>query len=216
MASVAEFRLDAEDFPLGTVFANLPDVTVHLERVVPGRDRVIPYFWVRGAGPDCVIEAFASHPGVRDIRAVDRVDGDHLLRCEWVPDQASVLDALATEDVVLLSAVGSADEWTFELRGESREAIAAFQAYCHDHGIPVELTGLHALRAVDATDSLTDAQREALSLAYEHGYFDSPRAATLSELADELGITQQALGSRLQRATRRLVERAVGGGSDDR
>lgn len=210
MASIAEFRLDADAFPLGSIFVGLPEATVHLERVVPGTDRVVPYFWVRGADRDSVLDQFAAHPGVRDIQAVDRVDGDHLLRCEWVPDQASVLDALVTADVVLLSAVGTADEWTFELRGESRDAIAAFRAYCHDHGIPVELVGLHALQPVDGTDVLTDAQREALALAYDHGYFDSPRETTLAELADQLGITQQALGSRLQRATRRLVERALG------
>lgn len=210
MASIAEFRLDADAFPLGTIFTSLPDASVHLERVVPGTDSVVPYFWVRGADQDNVLDEFGAHPGVRNIRSVDRVNGDHLLRCEWVPEEASVLDALVTEDVVLLSAVGTADEWTFELRGESRQAIAAFRAYCHDHGIPVELVGLHALRPIDATDALTDAQREALALAYDRGYFDSPRATTLAALADELGITQQALGSRLQRATRRLVERALG------
>lgn len=210
MASIAEFRLAADSFPLGSIFTGLPDATVHLEAVVPGTDRVVPYFWVRDADRDCVLDQFGTHPGVRDITAVDRVDDDHLMRCEWVPEQASVLDALASGDVVLLSAVGTADEWTFELRGDTRESVARFQAFCHDRGIPVELTGLHALRPLDADDALTDAQREALALAYEHGYFDSPREVTLSELAEELDITQQALGSRLQRATRRLVARALG------
>ena len=210
MASIAEFRLAADGFPLGTVFAGLPEATVQLEAVVPGTNHVVPYFWVRNTDRDSILDQFSAHPGVRNIGAVDRVDDDHLMRCEWVPDQASVLDALVTRDVVLLSAVGTADEWTFELRGETRESIARFQAYCHDRGIPVELTALHPLRFLDADDALTDAQREALALAYEHGYFDSPREATLSELAAELDITQQALGSRLQRATRRLVERALG------
>lgn len=210
MASIAEFTLPADAFPLGSVFSGLPEVTVHLERVVPGTDRVAPYFWVRGADRESVLDQFADHPGVRDIRAVDRVNGDHLLRCEWVPEHAGVFDALASEDVALLSAVGTADAWTFELRGESREAIARFQAHCHDHGFPVELTELHALRSVGADDALTDPQREALALAYDNGYFDSPRQATLAELAADLDITQQALGSRLQRATRRLVERALG------
>lgn len=210
MACIAEFTLAADEFPLGTVFAAVPEATVHLERVVPGRDRTVPYFWVRDTDRATVLDAFAAHPGVRDVRAVDRVDGDHLMRCEWVPEHPSVLDALGTEDVALLSAVGTADEWRFELRGETREAIARFQAHCRDNDIPVELAGLHALRPIAATEALTDAQQEALALAYAHGYFDTPRETTLADLADELGITQQALGSRLQRATRRLVQRALG------
>ena len=34
--------------PLGTIFENLPGVTVELERL-PHSPQVIPYFWVRGA-----------------------------------------------------------------------------------------------------------------------------------------------------------------------
>lgn len=210
MVSIAEFRLPADAFPLGTVFDGLPDATVHLDRVVPGTGRVVPYFWVRNTERASVLDQFGDHPGVRDIREVDCVDGDHLLRCEWVPNHTGVLDVLAAEDVTLLSAVGTADEWTFEVRGDTREAIARFQAHCQDRDIPVELTELHTLRPIDANDALTDAQQEALALAYDRGYFDSPRQATLAELADGLDITQQALGARLQRATRRLVQRALG------
>jgi predicted DNA binding protein len=52
---------------------------------------------------------------------------------------------------------------------------------------------------------LTETQREALVLAHERGYYDSPRETSLEEIADELGITQQSLSSRLRRGYRRLV-----------
>jgi predicted DNA binding protein len=42
-------------------------------------------------------------------------------------------------------------------------------------------------------------------LAYERGYFDSPRQITQAELAAELDITRQSVSSRLQRGLRRLV-----------
>lgn len=52
---------------------------------------------------------------------------------------------------------------------------------------------------------LTDKQREALRVAYENGYFESPRAATAEELASELGIAASSFLSRLRRAQRQLV-----------
>jgi predicted DNA binding protein len=52
---------------------------------------------------------------------------------------------------------------------------------------------------------LTDTQREALVLAYERGYFGSPRETSLEEVAAELDITQQSLSSRLRRGHRRLI-----------
>jgi len=209
MATVAEFTLDSHEFPLGTVFAELPDVTVQLERLVPDASGVVPYFWVRGTETDAIVEQFPAHPGVEDIQLVDSVNDEYLLRCQWVPEHDSVLDALVSPDVVLLSAVGTGEKWTFEMRGESRGAIANFRNYCQEHGIPVTLTELRAVQPLDARHELTEKQREALILAFERGYFNSPRETTLQEVADELGITQQSLSSRLRRGNRRLIEKGL-------
>lgn len=209
MATIAEFTLPADEFPLGTVFSNLPDVTVELERVIPGVNGVVPYFWVQGTESDAIVEQFSDHPGVRDIREVDHVEDEYLMRCEWVAGHDGVLDALVAPELVLLSAIGTDEEWTFSLRGESREVIAEFRQHCHDNDIAVTLTELHALQATDTTHGLTEGQREALLLAYERGYFDTPRTTTLEELADELGVTQQALGARLKRGYRRFIEHSL-------
>ena len=209
MATIAEFTLSAQEFSLGTVFTELPNVTVQLERVIPDANSVVPYFWVRGTESEHIVEQFSEHPGVRDIREVDTVDGEYLMRCKWVSEYDSVLDALIAPEIILLSAIGTAEGWTFELRGESRDSIAEFKDYCHEHEVMVTLTELHALRPMDAKRNLTETQRDALKLAYERGYFNSPREATLQEVAEELGITQQALGSRLRRGNRRLIEQAL-------
>lgn len=52
---------------------------------------------------------------------------------------------------------------------------------------------------------MTAAQQEALLLAFESGFYDSPRTTTLAEIGDELEISQQAVSSRLRRGTRRLI-----------
>lgn len=211
MATVAEFTLEPDEFPLGTVFARHPDATVQLERVVSLARNRATHFWVRGLDADAAADQFDGHPGLRDVRAVGSADGDHLLQCRWAGDHDSLLDALADPSVVLRSAVGTGEEWTFEVRADSRDAIARFRRHCHDRGVPVTLRALHGLRPLDVQHDLTDKQREALVLAYEEGYFDSPREATLEEVAAELDITQQALASRLRRGSRRLVEQALVG-----
>jgi len=211
MTTVAVFTLTAGEFPLGTVFTQLPDATVQLERVIPDKNGVVPYFWGRGVETDAIAAQFTDHPGVRDIQLVDQVDDEYLMRCEWVPEYHGVIDGLISPEVILLSAVGTAEEWTFELRGESRESIAEFQEFCDNHGVPVVLTKLHGVQPLNAKQSLTAAQRDALLLAYERGYFNSPRETTLEEIADELDISQQAVGSRLRRGNRRLLEQVLVG-----
>lgn len=205
MATIAEFTVDPGVFPLDTVFEDLPGVQVELERVVPTEESVIPYFWVEGTDAGDIVCHFSEHPGVRDIQAVDRFDSQHLLRCEWVADYAGILAGLTETNVALLAGVGTIDGWRFEVRSETREAISEFQQYCTDQDIPIRVTTVHALGPMDTDLQITEAQQEALLVAYDQGYYDSPREATLSDLGDELGISQQAVGDRLRRGVRRLI-----------
>ncbi len=206
MATVMEFTSPADEFPLGTVFENLPGASVELERLIPHEALIIPYFWVRGAEVTDIEAAFESHAGVKNIRLIDSVDDEYLMRVDWGKEYVGILSALSTAELAVLSAVGTSEGWDFEVRGETHEEIGEFRSYCQEHDIPIQITAVHALLPIRGEGyELTDAQQEALVLAYENGYFDSPRAASLEEVADELGITQQSLSSRLRRGHRRLI-----------
>jgi hypothetical protein len=52
---------------------------------------------------------------------------------------------------------------------------------------------------------LTPAQREALAMAVDRGYFSSPREVSLSELATELSISKQAVSQRIRRANEKVL-----------
>ncbi|MFA9501262.1 helix-turn-helix domain-containing protein [Natrinema sp. H-ect1] len=218
MATEASFTVPADEFPLGTVFERLPDVTVELERIIPARDVVIPYFWVRGTEIDDIESAFTNHPGVERIRFVDSVEDEYLLRVEWAVDYDDVLTVLTDTEIALIEAVGTNVQWTFEIRGDDRSDIAAFQSRCRELGIPITLTGLNALTPVEtATEAaVTETQQEALELAYERGYFESPREVTMEEIGDELGITQQAVASRLRRGINHVLGNTLSDVSADR
>ncbi len=210
MATVATISVPADSFPLGTVFADFPNVSVELERIVPTEHALIPYAWVSGADEDTIerIEsAFRDHPDVHGVSMIDEVSGDFLQRIEWMPEYDGILRAIHDADVSLLEGVGAGDEWEFKIRSTERGGIATFQQACRDLDIPVTVQSVHQLSCRDreAVLDLTDPQREALVLAYERGYFDTPRRATLGEIGRELGITRQSLASRLRRGERRLI-----------
>ncbi|PGF14168.1 bacterio-opsin activator [Natrinema sp. CBA1119] len=207
MATEATFTVPSDQFPLGTVFNQLPDVTVELERIIPARDVVIPYFWVRGTEVDNIESAFTDHPGTKEIRLVDSVEDEYLLRVEWALDYDDVLTVLAKTEVPLIEATGTNHQWTFEIRGDDRSDIAEFQQRCRELDISTTLTELHALTPVETGTeaALTDTQQEALVLAYERGYFESPREVTLEVLGEEFGISQQAVGSRIRGGIKHIL-----------
>lgn len=207
MATEATFTVPADQFPLGTVFQQLPDVSVTLERIIPAQDVLVPYFWVRGTIADDIEKAFSDHPGVETIRLVDSVEDEYLLRVEWALEYAGILSTLAETEISLLKAAGTKHQWIFEVRSDDRSDIATFQQRCREVDLPVTLTKLHALTPVETETeaALTDTQQEALVLAYNRGYFESPREVTMEDLGDELDISQQAVGSRLRRGIKHIL-----------
>lgn len=207
MATEATFTVPSDQFPLGTVFTDLPDVTVELERLIPAQKVVIPYIWVRGTEVDDIEGAFDAHPGVNRIELVDSVGDEYLLRVEWSLEYHDVLSVLVELDLPLINATGTSRHWTFDIRGDTRSDVAAFHTRCRELEIPVTLTELHALTPIetDTEAALTDTQEEALVLAYTSGYFETPREVTMEELGDELGISQQAVASRLRRGINNIL-----------
>lgn len=53
--------------------------------------------------------------------------------------------------------------------------------------------------------TITEKQREALELATELGYYETPRQTDLGDIADELGISESAASQRLNGAETKLV-----------
>lgn len=211
MATEATVTVPSDQFPLGTVFSQLPSASVELERLIPSEDVIIPYFWVRGVDVENVEDAFIEHPGVKQIELVDSVENEYLLRVEWSPEHDDVLSVLVETDIPLIEATGTEEQWTFDIRGDSRSDIATFHSRCREVGIPVTLTELHELTPVETAteEALTPKQQEALLLAYDLGYFESPREATMEEIGEELGISQQAVSSRLRRGLRHILKHTL-------
>jgi predicted DNA binding protein len=211
MAIEASFTATEGEFPLAAVFEEFPGTQIELDRVVPTDGAIIPYFWVEDANVAAIDMSDVAHPGIQDIRVVDNVNGEAFIRIEWDFDYESVLTAIIETKAELISAIGTHAQWTFDIRGDDQQAISDFHTYCQDHDIPLELTQLHALSPLQSgyEYNLTEAQREALTLAYARGYYDSPRQLPQQALAEELGITRQAVASRLQRGTRRLIASTV-------
>ncbi|WP_435098471.1 helix-turn-helix domain-containing protein [Halorubrum sp. N11] len=207
MAIEATFTTTDGEFPLAAVFSEFPAAEIELDRVVPTNEYLIPYFWVRDVEVENISMENITHPGIHDIRVIDDVDEAAFIRIDWDLAYESVLTAIIENDVSLISALGNESQWSFEFRAESQEALSDFQSYCRDHDIPLELTKLHALSPFTSGQeyNLTDTQREAMTVAFTLGYYDSPREATRQDIANELGISPQAVGSRLQRGTRRLI-----------
>ncbi|ELZ95590.1 MULTISPECIES: helix-turn-helix domain-containing protein [Haloferax] len=108
--------------------------------------------------------------------------------------------------------VVTADGWHETKVFKEYEGFNEFRESCETHGISLDLVSIASEGSAsdEPTDSLTDRQREALTLAVSRGYYESPRQITAEELAAELGISQPSLSSLLRRGERELITSSLG------
>jgi len=208
MATLAEFALPRDAFPFGVVFEEFPEATVELERVVPTPDAVRQYFWVENVPSDAIVEFLESQTDVAEVVPVVRLDDRTLFRYRNDRRDSAVLQALFDSGATLLSAMGTRSGWQVHVRGDTQHAVATFDEECRGAGVQPTLRDLSPSPDPPQNEQLTvtDAQREALLLAYEKGYYAEPRETDLAELAAEVGISRQAFARRLTRGYRTLIE----------
>lgn len=206
MAIVAEF-FAPPGVVLGTAFESDRNVTIELERVIPTVERTLPFFWIRSDDPQTVTVSSCDAPEITTVTELDRSEDGVLFRATWDTTVPGIVQGIVDSNLTLLSATGSSSQWRFRCRAADRDRIVAFQTYCRDHDIAITLHRLFTTAEFpeERPRVVTSKQREALVLALEEGYFDEPRRVSLSELGAMLGISRQAVGSRLRRGYRNLI-----------
>jgi predicted DNA binding protein len=210
MSVVAELTISPEEFELGRILALESGSVLTLEEMVPLGQRFVPLVWVHDEA-DSFAETVRGHPSAERLQEVDCHGNRRLYALEWHGTDDALLAGIVATDGRLLSATGTADTWRFEIRFPSHDALAAFHEHCEGGGVSVTLDRVFNPTTPDAGPfyGLTDCQREALVLAVTVGYYDLPREASTATIADELGISDQAVTERLRRGIVNLVEHTL-------
>ncbi|AHF98517.1 bacterio-opsin activator [Halostagnicola larsenii XH-48] len=212
MTFVAEFTIPAAEFSFGTVLQKYSGLVIEFESVVPTYHGLMPFIFVWSDGHYDEIEpVIRSDPAVETITEVDQFDDGRLYNVTWSDSVPILADALLESRATLIEGIGTADGWTFEIRFREQERIEAFQERVREYGIALELQRLRAELEVSTSMKydLTDKQYETLVTAFEAGYFENPKDATLEEIGDELGVSGAAVTGRLRRGLTSVLSQTV-------
>jgi len=173
------------------------------------------FLWMTGPPPEAFEAAIDADSTIQSLTRLVESDARTLYRVvtpELRPAEQPLFFPLCREhDVSVIETTRTVTGFHAHVRAPSRERFRAFQRALANRGATIEVTRLQPADVDEvALSHLTEKQREALSLAYERGYFATPKHVTLSELAEEVGVAPQTLSRHLRVAVESLVERAVG------
>jgi predicted DNA binding protein len=210
MSVIVELRVAGEDFELGRALDPLSGVQVECDRPIAGSERPLP-FWVDG-GADGVASALSDQDRVQTVRRAAEFDHRSLYAMEWQPNGERLLDAAAEAGANLVECRTDTGEWVVGLRFFDEAATSAFADWCAANDLEEAFEQRYAPEP-DSAYGLTERQRETMVLAIESGYYDIPRTTTTKELAEQFGISDQAVTERLRRAIRALAGSTLLSGS---
>ncbi|MDG5757907.1 bacterio-opsin activator domain-containing protein [Natronococcus sp. A-GB1] len=208
MSIVAEFSVRSDDFALCHSLTEAPHMIVEIEQVVATMEnKVMPYFWVSGGDHAEFEEALQNDGSVTGVARIDRADDAILYRAEWTKNVETIVYAYVELGATIMDAVGRDRYWELRMRFDDREALSQFEDYCKENRISFELNQLQEQEQpmASAQYDLTTKQRETLVTALEEGYYEVPQRISMSELADDMGVSQQALSKRFHAAHRNLI-----------
>jgi predicted DNA binding protein len=220
MATIIKAQIPSEEFALAETLQTCEEATVECEQIVEHADTtVMPLVWVRETTPDAFEAALAQDPTVETYTQLAETPTEWLYEMQWNANIQLVLQFFTMEGAVILDAEGSADGWHLRVLFPDRDDVRTTTDFCKTHNLTLTI---HTIRQLDDETArqgstrfgLTPDQHEALTRAYNQGYFRVPRDVDLDDLADDMDISHQALSERLRRGHETLLRETLLDGTD--
>ena len=215
MPVITEVRFAHETGALAETLAALPDLDVRVIREAgtgPQRKR----YFLRFDHPDRseVAAALDADSTVSDVRPMPEFEQQNLWGVQFSEDVTLLAPKVTSKGGFVVDARSSNVEnlcgWHERWLLPDREAIHDIWQYAREEGFQFEILDLRQGGNVDSTypgsQTLTEEQHQALKTAYEQGYFTEPREASLEDLAELLDRSPSAVGGRLKRGMKSLIE----------
>jgi predicted DNA binding protein len=182
------------------------DIQVVTQSTTNPGGTVFPFLVEYGDQADLEV-AFDADPTVESYELVDWTGRSGIYYIEHTSETLLISTVVTDANGFLVHAETKSNGWIVRLVLPDRAALNAVWEYARENDISLDIIELYRNDDADGTGSygLTDQQLAALKLAYEKGYFDEPRDISLSEVADELGLSSTAMSGRLRRGMRNLI-----------
>lgn len=178
--------------------------------------RVLTILVSDGTG-HAVIEVETANPSeilmtlqaVDDLTQVDLISvGNRRAVFQIETQETGVLQPLTAAGVPLETPIHITDgtaKWEFTTSQDRLSELSSHLGEA-DMEYQVDYIGYDGSSTGVTQPNLTDRQSEVFMAAYELGYFEIPREASVEDVAAETGVTKSTASDTLRRAVRNLVE----------
>ena len=210
MSVIADFTVSAGSFALERALTAEPDVNVEAERLATHSvEWVLPFLWVSDGNLDAFRRAMRDDPTVVDVAVADEFEDSALYRVQWDDAVIDLVTEMLDQHANIQEAKAQGSSWRLQVRFSEDEQVSSFQEHFAEHGHSFEVNRLYHPSSRRPEFGLTSQQRDTLVTASRNGYFDVPRAVSLDQLAEVLGVSSNAASQRIRRGSDNLIRNTL-------
>ncbi len=156
---------------------------------------------------------FEDDPTVKRYELVSWSDQRGIYYIEHTPETKLISTIVVGVNGFLTHTETKEKGWLVKLLLPDKDALTTIWQYARENDMSLDIIEIHGSESADEESSnsygLTPEQRTALLKAYEEGYFQEPRDMSLSDVADEMGLSSTAMSGRLRRGMQNLIRTTI-------
>jgi len=212
MSTIVDATIPTSQFALDHTFERLENPEFEIVRLVEsGEDAVMPFLWATADDLDALSDAVHEDPSTNNVETIAELDEGRLYRMEWTAQIQVVMYILLEESATVVDAHAANEAWYLKILFPEHDSVSATDEFCDEYDIDLQFERIYQVseNLRRGKFGLTEQQYEAVMTAFERGYYQVPRGNELAEVADERGVSHQALSEQIRRGHRNLIETAL-------
>ena len=157
--------------------------------------------------------AFKDDPTVEHYECMSWGNQRGIYHIQHTPETKLISTAVMGVNGFLVHTETKRKGWLVQLLLPDKDALNTVWQYARDNDMSFDIIDIYGSESASGESSssygLTREQRTALLTAYEKGYFQEPRDMSLSDVADEMGLSSTAMSGRLRRGMQNLIRATI-------
>lgn len=205
--TTVQFVLPADEAALAQTMDRIPGMRASLEQSVATCQSQPSALWISAPDEDELVEALEADPSVEGFQRLATADERWLVDVEFRHSVEILWSILLSEGGVLTDVTIHDGKWHFDCRFTEHAAFGTTRESLEERAFQFDVQRIsHDDEERPPGAALSEKQYASIKRAWEKGYFEVPREATLEELADDMGLSHQALSERIRRGLALCVE----------
>jgi predicted DNA-binding protein YlxM (UPF0122 family) len=188
---------------IGDVSREHPAATFEVLSAVPDAEAAFALLSVTAPQIDRLLSVIESHDHITDLSVLQQTEGEATIQIETMSPPLLQSAAQRSGMPIEFPVTISNGEATVDATG-SHDRLSELGTQLQNIGLEFHVEYIQ--ERLHTSQLLSEKQQQLVRAAVDHGYYDTPRTCSLTELAEDVGIAKSTCSETLHRAEETMIK----------